>query len=51
VPNEHLHAPWEAPADILRQAGVTLGLQYPHPIVSQAASRIAALAALEKTKD
>ncbi|HUR57212.1 MAG TPA: deoxyribodipyrimidine photo-lyase, partial [Opitutaceae bacterium] len=29
VPAAHVHAPWEAPADVLRQAGVTLGENYP----------------------
>jgi REP element-mobilizing transposase RayT len=50
VPAEHIHAPWEAPPLTLREAGVTLGLHYPHPIVSLNASRIAALAAFAHTK-
>lgn len=50
LPVEHVHAPWEAPADVLRSAGVILGQNYPQPIVELAASRIHALAAFEKTK-
>lgn len=50
LPTEHLHAPWEAPPLVLREAGVTLGIQYPHPVVSLQSSRIAALAAFERTK-
>ena len=38
-----IHAPWEAPADILRAAGVTLGTTYPKPIVDLAAGRQRAL--------
>ncbi|MDE2007301.1 MAG: deoxyribodipyrimidine photo-lyase [Rhodospirillales bacterium] len=45
LPDAHLHAPWEAPADILAQAGVTLGRDYPRPIVDLAAGRARALEA------
>ena len=45
MPAEHIHAPWEAPSDVLRGAGVGLGREYPEPMVSLSASRIAALAA------
>jgi deoxyribodipyrimidine photo-lyase len=38
-----LHAPFEAPAEILAGAGVTLGGNYPHPIVEHGAARRAAL--------
>ena len=38
-----IHAPWEAPADILCAAGVTLGTTYPKPIVDLAAGRQRAL--------
>ncbi len=48
LPNEHLHAPWEAPADVLRRAGVTLGETYPQPIVEHKAARERALAALKR---
>jgi deoxyribodipyrimidine photo-lyase len=39
----HIHAPWEAPPDMLRQAGVILGTTYPAPIVDLAAGRSRAL--------
>ncbi len=33
LPTKWLHAPWQAPAEVLREAGVTLGEDYPAPIV------------------
>ncbi|HMO65612.1 MAG TPA: FAD-binding domain-containing protein, partial [Verrucomicrobiota bacterium] len=47
LPAEHLHAPWEAPPLLLGAAGVRLGENYPQPVVSHSASRIAALAAFQ----
>jgi deoxyribodipyrimidine photo-lyase len=46
MPTKHIHAPWEAPADVLAAAGVRLGENYPRPIVEHAAARAAALGAL-----
>lgn len=46
----HLHSPWEAEPLILREAGVTLGRTYPHPLVSLTGSRIAALDAFGKIR-
>ena len=45
LPNRHLHAPWDAPADVLAAAGVTLGGSYPRPIKDLAVGRREALAA------
>ena len=45
LPDKWIHRPWEAPAEALARAGVTLGQTYPHPIVELPASRDAALAA------
>lgn len=45
LPDRHLHAPWEAPADALAAAGVALGDTYPEPIVDHAKARRRALAA------
>ena len=45
VPSSHIHAPWEAPDDMLRAAGVTLSENYPDPIVDLKASRSRALEA------
>jgi len=47
LPTKHLHAPWEAPADVLAQAGVTLGETYPSPMVDHSDARDGALAALK----
>ncbi len=50
LPTKYLHAPWTAPADVLKKAGVTLGEDYPHPIVDHAEARTRALAALDEMK-
>jgi deoxyribodipyrimidine photo-lyase len=50
LPVKHRHAPWEAPAPVLESAGVTLGVDYPHPMVDLKESRQAALAAFEQIK-
>jgi deoxyribodipyrimidine photo-lyase len=34
LPQEHIHAPWLAPANVLQAAGVTLGVTYPTRIVT-----------------
>ncbi len=47
LPDADLHAPWEAPAMVLQQAGVRLGETYPLPLVDLAAGRNRALAALQ----
>ncbi|MFZ5466899.1 MAG: cryptochrome/photolyase family protein [Pseudomonadota bacterium] len=43
LPGRWLHRPWEAPAQVLRAAGITLGTDYPRPVVDLAASRQGAL--------
>jgi len=45
LPDRYLNCPWEAPPDVLAQAGVVLGQHYPAPIVDHKAAREAALAA------
>ncbi|WP_137128802.1 deoxyribodipyrimidine photo-lyase [Rhizobium sp. FY34] len=45
LPNKYIHRPFDAPTDILRKAGVTLGETYPKPMVDHFAARDAALAA------
>lgn len=47
LPDKWLHQPWEAPAEVLRQAGVTLGRDYPKPIIDHATGRARALEALK----
>ncbi|MCC5804905.1 MAG: deoxyribodipyrimidine photo-lyase [Opitutales bacterium] len=51
VPANYIHAPWEAPPDVLSRAGVRLGETYPKPIVDHKAARERALDALSKMKD
>lgn len=50
LPAEFIHAPNEAPAAILKQAGVELGRTYPRPIVSHAIAREVALEAFSRLK-
>ena len=45
-----LHAPWEAKPEVLAQAGVQLGRDYPEAIVDLKASRARALEAYERVK-
>ncbi|MFO7857580.1 MAG: deoxyribodipyrimidine photo-lyase [Ectothiorhodospiraceae bacterium] len=47
LPAKHIHSPWQAPAGVLRQAGVRLGRDYPEPIVDLSASRKQALDAYQ----
>ncbi len=47
LPDKHIHAPWEAPPDVLASAGVRLGDNYPKPIVDLKSSRERALAAFK----
>ncbi|MEM7432222.1 MAG: deoxyribodipyrimidine photo-lyase [Pseudomonadota bacterium] len=50
IPNQYLHNPWEAPADVLQQAGVDLGGDYPKPLVDLKASRQRALDAFSSLR-
>ena len=47
LPDKWIQAPWTAPPEILREAGVRLGQDYPRPIVDHAEARDRALAALK----
>ncbi|GAA0858925.1 deoxyribodipyrimidine photo-lyase [Aliiglaciecola litoralis] len=51
LPDKYIHKPWEAPEHILRDAGITLGKDYPHPLVDLKESRQAALDAYSAAKD
>ena len=46
IPDRWLHAPWTAPPEVLRDAGVRLGSIYPRPIVDHDLARQRALGAL-----
>lgn len=48
LPTRYLHAPWTAPSDVLAQAGVRLGQNYPEPIVDHAEARTRYLYLAEK---
>ncbi|MBK7771624.1 MAG: deoxyribodipyrimidine photo-lyase [bacterium] len=50
LPDRWLFAPWEAPAAVLQAAGVTLGKDYPRPVVDLATSRQRALAAYAESR-
>jgi deoxyribodipyrimidine photo-lyase len=43
LPNKYIHAPWQAPASILEKAGISLGKDYPQPIVDLKQTRERAL--------
>ena len=50
LPSDTIHHPWDASPSMLREAGVTLGKNYPRPLVDHAEARKAALAALATLK-
>jgi len=50
LPDKYLHEPWEAPADVLEDAGIRLGETYPFPIVDHKTARQAALDAYDTVK-
>lgn len=50
LPTEHLFAPWEAPEEVLRKAGVKLGKTYPKPLVDHKTAREKALKGYDKVK-
>ena len=50
LPKQYMHAPWTASADILQQAGVELGKNYPAPMVDLQRSRERALQAWQQIR-
>jgi deoxyribodipyrimidine photo-lyase len=50
LPDKWIHHPWDAPADVLRAADISLGQDYPNPIVDLKATRLRALDAWEQVK-
>jgi deoxyribodipyrimidine photo-lyase len=50
VPTKYIFSPWEAPLEVLEQAGVRLGREYPKPIVDLKLSRQQALDAFQALK-
>lgn len=51
MPDKYLFKPWEAPTDVLKQAGVVLGQTYPAPLVDVKLSRERALDAFKSLKE
>jgi deoxyribodipyrimidine photo-lyase len=49
LPDKYVHAPWTAPAQVCRDAGVELGRDYLAPVVDLADGRARALAAWRNT--
>jgi deoxyribodipyrimidine photo-lyase len=47
LPAKHIHEPWSAPAEVLEGAGLTLGEDYPSPIVDLKETRERALEAFK----
>jgi deoxyribodipyrimidine photo-lyase len=50
LPDEWIHRPWEAPEEVLRAAGVTLGKDYPRPVVEHEKARDEALEAFSSLR-
>ena len=51
LPDKYIHRPWEAPEAVLRGAGVSLGHDYPLPVVEHAAGRRRALEAFAAMRE
>lgn len=51
LPTEFIHAPWEAGPLELAEHGVTLGVDYPEPVVDHAHARQVAIDAYERAKE
>ena len=50
LPNKYLFNPWEAPKEELDKAGITLGQDYPNPVIDLKLSRQNALEAFKSLK-
>jgi deoxyribodipyrimidine photo-lyase len=50
VPAKYIHAPWEMPDDVARKARVTIGRDYPAPIIDHAEQRGRALATYRQVR-
>lgn len=50
MPDKYIHNPWDAPQNVLDDAGIILGKHYPKPLVDLKASRLRALDALAQSK-
>jgi deoxyribodipyrimidine photo-lyase len=50
LPNQFIHAPFQAAPEVLARAGIKLGSTYPNPIVDHDQARKAALAGYDKVR-
>jgi deoxyribodipyrimidine photolyase len=50
LPNQFIHAPFQAAPEVLARAGIKLGSRYPNPIVDHDQARKAALAGYDKVR-
>ncbi len=50
LPTDWIHKPWLAPKEVLRQANVVLGKDYPFPLIEHKQARILALAAYHRMR-
>jgi deoxyribodipyrimidine photo-lyase len=50
VPGRYVHAPWEMPPEVQREAGCVVGRDYPAPIIDHAWARERVLAAYAQAK-
>lgn len=51
LPKRWIHHPWDAPASVLADAGIQLGVNYPEPIVDHPQARDRALRLYRELKD
>jgi deoxyribodipyrimidine photo-lyase len=51
VPHRYIHAPWEMPDDVQREAGCVVGQDYPLPIIDHAWARERTLAAYARARE
>ena len=51
LPDKYIHEPWEAPEEVLKDAGVKLGQDYPQPVIGHREGRQRALDALSLNKE
>lgn len=49
--DKQIHRPWAAPSQVLADAGITLGRDYPEPIITHEAGRARALAAFQTWRE
>ncbi len=50
VPSQFIHAPWEMPVDLQRQVGISIGRDYPQPIIDHNFARQRTIEAYNQAK-